>query len=83
MQKLIRTPKQLGNVIRNARKKAGLTQSELSQKAGTRQETISLIENGNPATRCDTLLHVIATLDLDIEAVPRRRSQDTDFEEFL
>lgn len=83
MQNLIRNPKQLGNLIRNARKKLGFTQSELGDKAGIRQETVSLIENGNPATRLDTILHVIAMLDLDLKLDQRRQSSGADFEDLL
>jgi len=83
MQSMIRSAKQLGNLIRSTRKKLCLTQGQLGNKAGLRQETISLIENGNPATRLDTLLHVIAILDLDIGLHQRRKSSDVDFEDLL
>ena len=49
MNDLARDPKQIGNLIRRARKKQALTQKALGDKAGLRQETISLIENGHPA----------------------------------
>lgn len=73
MPDLTRTPKQLGTLIRRQRKKLGLSQSTLGEQAGLRQETISLIETGNPATRLDTLLAVLAALELDLHLGPRRR----------
>lgn len=74
MSDLARTPQQIGSIIRRARKMRGLSQSELGAKAGLRQETISLIETGNPATRLETLLAVLAALDLELRTAPRSRT---------
>lgn len=71
MAELARSPKQIGNAIRRARKKRGMSQSELGEKAGLRQETISLIENGNPATKLETILAVLSALDLELQVHPR------------
>lgn len=83
MKDLIRTPKQLGNLIRTARKKADLSQSQLGEMTGLRQETISLIENGNPATRIDSILSVVAMLELDLDLGTRKKSADFDYEDIL
>ena len=74
MTLLARTPKQIGTIVRRVRRKQGLTQAVLGEKSGLRQETISLIENGNPATRLETLLAVLAALDLEFQIAPRARS---------
>ncbi|MDW2982849.1 helix-turn-helix domain-containing protein [Rhodanobacter sp. KK11] len=76
MHDLARTPKQTGTHIRRQRKRLGLSQRELGDRAGLRQETISLIENGNAATRLDTLLMVLAALDLELQIAPRNRDDD-------
>lgn len=70
---LARTPKQIGTIIRRNRKRMGLSQSGLGERAGLRQETISLIETGNPATRLDTILAVLAALDLEFQVAARGR----------
>lgn len=80
MNSLARTPAQLGAVIRRTRKQRGLSQKQLGEKAGLRQETISLIETGNPATRIDTLLAVLAALDLELRAGPRGKGDAADIE---
>lgn len=67
MSELARSPEQLGNAIRRARKKRGMSQSELGEKAGLRQETISLIENGNSAAKLETILAVLAVLNLELQ----------------
>ena len=71
MSELARSPEQLGNVIRRTRRKCGMSQSELGAKAGLRQETISLIENGNPAAKLETILAVLAVLNLELQIAPR------------
>lgn len=76
MHDLARTPKQIGTTIRRNRKRLGLSQSELGDRAGLRQETISLIETGNPATRLDTMLAVLAALDLEFRIAARSRGPD-------
>jgi len=83
MANLARTPKQIGNLIRRTRKKLGWSQTQLGEKAGLRQETISLIETGNPATKLETILAVLATLDLEFQIAPRSKGQASDIEELF
>lgn len=81
MSDLARTPRQIGILIRRARRQLGLSQGQLGARAGLRQETISLIENGNPATRLDTILSLLAALQLEFRMAPR--SQHYDVEDLL
>jgi HTH-type transcriptional regulator/antitoxin HipB len=71
MQELARNPKQIGNLIRNARKHKSLSQKELASMAGLRQENISMIENGYPSTKLHNLLAVLAALDLELQVSVR------------
>jgi len=71
MNDLARDPKQIGNLIRRARKRRAWSQQALGEKAGLRQETISLIENGSSAARIKTLLALLAVLDLEFHITPR------------
>lgn len=73
MNDLARDPKQIGNLIRRIRKRQALSQKNLGDKAGLRQETISLIENGNRATKIETILAVLAALDLELRIAPRSK----------
>ena len=73
MSDLARDPKQIGNVIRRVRKRLALSQGALGTKAGLRQETISLIENGNSATKIETILTVLAALGLELRISPRSK----------
>lgn len=83
MNELGRDPKQIGSSIRRARKKQGLSQSDLAAKAGLRQETISLIETGNPAARLESLLAILAALDLEFQIAPRSKGWDQQIERLL
>lgn len=76
MSDLARSPKQLGAVIRRRRKRLGLNQTQVGERAGLRQETISLMESGSPATRLDTVLAVLAALDLEFQIVTRSQGRD-------
>lgn len=83
MTDLARTPPQIGNLVRRARKKRDLNQTQLADKAGVRQETISLIETGNPATRLETILAVLAALDLEFRIVSRGKPSAADIEDIF
>jgi HTH-type transcriptional regulator/antitoxin HipB len=74
MNHLARDPKQIGNLIRRARKGRSLSQKALGVKVGLRQETISLIENGKTSTKIETLLAVLAALDLEFQISPRSKT---------
>lgn len=83
MTDLARTPNQIGNLIRRARRKRGLSQSQLGERAGLRQETISLIETGHPAAKLDTILAVLAALELEFRIVPRTKGTAADIEDIF
>ncbi len=71
MNDLARNPKQLGNALRNARKRKHWTQTDLAKSAGLQQRQISIIENGYPSIKLETLLAILAALDLDLLVAPR------------
>ena len=73
MHQIVRLPTQLGSVIQTHRLGKGMNQTTLAKLSGTQQKTISAIENGSEGTRLDTLLSVIAILDLDLQIVPRQQ----------
>lgn len=83
MTNLARTPEQIGAVIRRARKNLGWNQAQLAEKCGLRQGTISLVENGNPAARIDTLLKILAALDLEFQILPRSKAVAADIEDIF
>lgn len=71
-EQIARSEKQLGAILRRARKAANLTQAELGERISLRQATISKLEAGAPATQLRTLMIALAALDLELVARPRR-----------
>jgi HTH-type transcriptional regulator/antitoxin HipB len=79
METIARTPLQLGNSIRERRRKLGLTQEQLAEKVGVRQRTISDVESAG-AARIDTLLRMLVALDLELLVRPRTKGSASDIE---
>ena len=69
---IIRNGKELGALIRTARKKKNWRQVDLARHASMRQQLISELENGTSSSRLDTILKVLAALDLDLGVQDRR-----------
>lgn len=78
-----RTAKQIGAIIRRARRNAGLTQTELGKRIGLRQATVSKLEAGEPATRISTVLDALMALGLEILIDKRGRRPDKDLEDLF
>lgn len=73
VNQIVRLPRQLGALIQSARVQRAMTQQQLASLIGKYQKTISAIENGSEGTKLDTLLSVIAVLDLDLQVIPRSK----------
>jgi len=83
MDHIARTPKQIGEIIRRVRRGRDLSQGELGSKAGLRQETLSKIENGNPATRIESICDVLAGLGLELVVRERSKGDADDIEDIF
>jgi HTH-type transcriptional regulator/antitoxin HipB len=53
------------------RKQHGLSQAELGRKVGLDQKKISLLENGNPNCRVDSLFRLLSALGVGLVVVPK------------
>ncbi|MBV1692080.1 helix-turn-helix domain-containing protein [Novosphingobium sp. G106] len=73
MIQMVRSPKQFGSLIHNARVRHNLTQQALADLVGTGQKTKSRVENGHEGTKLETIFALIAALDLDMQLTPRRK----------
>jgi y4mF family transcriptional regulator len=62
----IRSPQQLGDALRVARKQIGLTQPQLALAAGVGVRFIVDLEAGKPTLRLENVLRVIDALGGDI-----------------
>ncbi len=68
---IARTEKQLGAIVRRARKRAGLTQGTLGEQIHLRQGTVSRLEAGEPAVQLRTLMEALSALNLELVVRPR------------
>lgn len=80
MTDLARTPRQLGATLQRARKQRGWTQAFVAERAGLRQETISIIENGAKPSKLSSILAVLAALDLEFRVAERSKGRAQDIE---
>jgi transcriptional regulator with XRE-family HTH domain len=60
-----------GRMVREARRRAGLTQRQLAAKSGIPQETIARIERGRADPRVTTLDRLLEACELGLEVMPR------------
>ena len=70
MSTSIRTSKDLARAVRAARRERGLTQDSLALASGTGRRFIVDLESGKPTVRLDSVLAVVAALDLRVELAP-------------
>ena len=71
----IRNNKEFGEAVRLARLKQNLRQVDLARKASVRQALISEIENGATSAKLDTVIKVLAALDMDLSLVQRHKAE--------
>ncbi len=83
MKELARTPRQIGSIIQRARKQRGWSQSQLAERAGLRQATISQVESGEKPAKLGTILAVLAALDLEFRIGARTKGHGQDIEELF
>lgn len=62
----IRDARQLGAALQRERKRQGLTQAKLAEKAGLRQPTISVVEGGKPTSELQVILDMMTALGLEM-----------------
>jgi HTH-type transcriptional regulator / antitoxin HipB len=80
---IARSAHQIGRLIQRCRQERGLTQTQLAQLAGQRQEMISKIETGQGGVKLTTLFDVLAALGLEMTLQPRSQSSSADIEDIF
>jgi transcriptional regulator with XRE-family HTH domain len=63
-----------GRIVREARRRAGLTQRELAERVGTTQSAIARIERGATEPAYDRVRRLVAACGLDL--IPRIAARD-------
>jgi HTH-type transcriptional regulator/antitoxin HipB len=83
MSLIVRSPKQLGNIIRRTRRQRSMTQTQLAGLTGLRQELISKIETGHEGTKLSTVFVLFGALGLEIVVEMRTTGGLKDIEDIF
>lgn len=83
MEQVARTIKQIAAAVRRERRLQKLTQADLSQKIKLRQATISRFEQGEEGPSLQTLLDILAALNLELVIRPRTTASPHDIEQIF
>jgi len=79
----IRDPQQLGAALQRERKRQGLTQIQLAEKAGLRQQTISAVEGGKPRSELQVIFDIMAALGIEVTLSSRDGKNRPNLEELF
>ena len=77
---VIRSGDALGHSLRRIRSEQSLTQSDIAQRSGVKQNAISRIEGGHLGRTTALIFKILAILDLEIVIRPRQKSSAEDIE---
>lgn len=83
MPHIVRSSRQLGTIIQRTRKQLGLTQTDLANLSGLRQEMISKIETGHDGTKLSSIYALFAALDLELVVDTRAKTSGQDIEDIF
>jgi HTH-type transcriptional regulator / antitoxin HipB len=83
MEQVARTLKQIAAVVRRERRLQNMTQSDLSKKVNLRQATISRFETGEEGPSLQTLLDILAALNLELVIRSRTKASPEDIEQIF
>lgn len=78
-----RSPKDIGNALRNARRRKGFTQAKLAATSGVWQDTISKIERGIGDPKLATVFALLAALDLELTVAERSQGSNAAIEDIF
>lgn len=79
MESVLYSKTALGSAIRAARRAKGWTQTELAREMGVPQSWISSLERGATNPTFDSLMQVLAALELELATRPRAVSDEVDW----
>jgi HTH-type transcriptional regulator / antitoxin HipB len=66
MEYVARTPAQLGQALKDCRKRRGLTQAAVGASVGLKQGTISVMERHDVTATVETLYKALSALGLEL-----------------
>ena len=67
---IVRAPRDLGLLVREARRSQRLTQAHLAAKAGVSRDWVSALERGNSGAEFGRVLRTVNALELRLDVSP-------------
>lgn len=77
---IIRSSKDLALFLNDKRKQLKMSQSEVADLVGLKQDTISKFENSPDNSRIDTLFRILSALNLNISLVEKGQKTQEEIE---
>ncbi|KTD50115.1 Antitoxin HipB [Legionella quinlivanii] len=77
---IIRSAKDLALYLNDKRKQLKMSQSEVADLVGLKQDTISKFENSPDNSRIDTLFRILSALNLNISLVEKNQETHKELE---
>jgi HTH-type transcriptional regulator/antitoxin HipB len=74
----ITNTKQLSAYLKDIRSDNGLSQTDVANKVGIRQDTVSSFELRPDSTKMETFFKLLSALELDFEITPRNPKRKDD-----
>lgn len=71
---IVRTARDLGAGVRDARLRSGWTQAELAERIGTSRQWVIALERGKPTAELGRVLKAFAALGVAVDIVPAPNS---------
>jgi HTH-type transcriptional regulator/antitoxin HipB len=68
---VIHSPKHLAEFARDYRNQKKLSQTEVSDRVGLQQKTVSAFESNPEGTKLETFFRLLSALDLELQIVPK------------
>jgi HTH-type transcriptional regulator / antitoxin HipB len=68
---MIHSPRELAEFTKDYRRRKKLSQAEVGDRVGLRQNTVSAFESRPESTKLDTFFRLLSALDLELKMVPR------------
>jgi HTH-type transcriptional regulator / antitoxin HipB len=68
---MIHSPRELAEFAKDYRSGRKLSQSEVGDRVGLRQKTVSAFESKPERTKLETFFRLLSALDLEIQIVPK------------
>ena len=77
---IISSAKDLALYLNDQRKQVKMSQSEVADLVGLKQDTISKFENSPDNSRLDTLFRILSALNLNMSLVPKEQETHEEIE---